>query len=84
MLGQPDRIVFDPDGCQLDLPNWQLGIRIQVRSESQNKPELTHRWRGNKHSLMLSLLKMTPWFRELQAHLRSSIDGSSEVKYYHK
>jgi hypothetical protein len=32
--------------------------------------------------LMLSGLKMTPWFRQLQAHLPSSLDGSSSVKYF--
>lgn len=27
---------------------------------------------------------MTPWLRELQGHLASSIDGSSRIKYLHK
>lgn len=46
--------------------------------------EYAYRYRGTSKSILFSTLKMGPWLRELQSHFRSSVDGSSIVKYLHK
>lgn len=46
--------------------------------------EYAYRYRGTSKSLLFSTLKMGPWLRELQNHLRASVNGSSPVKYLHK
>jgi hypothetical protein len=46
--------------------------------------EYAYRWRGSQDALNLSVLRMAPWFRELQANLQASVDGTSRVKYRHK
>lgn len=42
------------------------------------------RWRMAENSTFYSALTMGAWFRELQGHMNGKIDGSNNVKYFHK
>lgn len=42
------------------------------------------RWRMAENSTLYSALTMGAWFRELQGHMNGKIDGSNNVKYFHK
>lgn len=41
-------------------------------------------YRGSEDALLLSSLRMTPWFGELLDHLAEHIAGKSQIRYVHK
>lgn len=46
--------------------------------------EYSYRWRIAENSTLYSALTMGAWFIELQDHINGKIDGSNNVKYFHK
>lgn len=46
--------------------------------------EYSYRWRMAENSTFYSALTMGAWFIELQDHINGKIDGSNNVKYFHK
>lgn len=46
--------------------------------------EYSYRWRMAENSTLYSALTMGAWFIELQDHINGKIDGSNNVKYFHK
>lgn len=81
MFGQPNGSMLDAVRRRHHIPAWELGICIQVCPRDDLAE---HRWRGSQRSLMLSLLKMSPWFQELRGHMQNMVDGVSPIKYRHK